>query len=119
MSAPARNLPAFGRAVIDARRRGEPINLFIYCGTRCWQMARARDHALAIPTFNEVERIDWRPIVSGLAGVTVVARDCPAGGVDRFSRSLIQAGAKLVASIQVQEGEIPRIHSDFYRLVRK
>jgi hypothetical protein len=114
-------VPAYGRAVIDARRRGEPVNLFVYCGSRCWDMAQLRQHGVAVPTPDDANRIDWRPIAGGLPGVTLIARGWEPGAVETLARVLILAGAKLVASIRVDStGECPRIEHEFYRrMVRK
>lgn len=112
----ASTLPAYGRGIIDARRRGASVNLFIYAGTRCWPMAQAREHAVAVPTPEDARHIDWRPIAGGLSGVTLVARGWPDAEVERLARSLILAGAKMVCAVHVlAEGDRPTITSRIFR----
>lgn len=113
-------VPAYGRAVIVARQRGEPVNLFVYCGSRCFDMARLREHGIAIPTPDDARRVDWRPIAGGLAGVTLVARGWDTAEVESLARALILAGGKLVFAIRVDTtGEQPCIEHEFFRRVTR
>jgi hypothetical protein len=120
MSAASRTIPAYGRAVIDARRRGEPVNLFVYCGVRCWEMAQLRQHGIAVPTPDDARRVDWRPIAGGLAGVTLVAREWDTVDVDDLARQLVRDGAKLVVTLRVESvDDVIRVDRESYRPKRR
>lgn len=113
-------VPPFGRAVIEARQRGVPVNVFLYCGTRCWDMAQRREHAIALPTPDDARKADWRPIVGGLLGVMLVARDWHAADVDALARQLIRDGAKLVVALRIESVDgVIRIERESYRPKRR
>lgn len=109
-------VPPFGRTVIEARKRGASVNLFLYCGSRCWEKARLREHGIAVPTPTDAQKADWRPLVGGLPGVMLVAQDWDATAVDVFARQLVHDGAKLVTAVRVEsDGEVRRVAHAFYR----
>lgn len=108
----------YSREIISARRRGEFINLFIFCGDRCWELAHTRQWATVIPQPQDWRAMDWRSLVGGLPGVTVVGREWPAEALDKLSRHLVLEGAQLVCAISVtKDGELTSIRPQFYRAV--
>jgi len=115
MRGDAQRLPPFGKVLAAARRRGEAVNLAIYAGNRCWRMAQAREHSVALPDPESGRRTDWRQLVGGLPGVLLVARGWDAAEVDELARSLVLAGARLVTALTVLEGEPTRVARAFYR----
>jgi len=121
MIGPARGrTPPFGRDVIVARRSGHHVNLFVYCGPHCWDLARSRKHAVAVPTLGDSKRYSWLPIVGGLRGVTLIARGWSSADVDELARLLVRHGAQLVAALQIVcEGSVTRVVPSFYRIRRR
>lgn len=102
MSATPQTVPAFGRSVIDARRRGESVNLKIYAGFRCWDLARGKEHCIAVPTPGDAGAIDWRPIAGGLPGITLITRGWQFEDIEKLARALVLAGAKMVSAISME-----------------
>lgn len=113
-------LPPLARPVIEARRRGLPVNVFVYCGRNCWSLARARQHAIAVPTAQDGRLVNWRPIVGGLPGVMLVARGWSESELDALARQLVRDGARLVTALRVEPaGKVSRVLPAFYRPQRR
>jgi hypothetical protein len=92
-------LPAFGRELQEARRRGEFPNVFVHAGDHAWDRAhrRAPPEVLCLPPDESAESYDWT-VVKGLA-VTLVVWDREEAFTDAFARLLVISGATLVVVV--------------------
>lgn len=92
--------PPFANEVGELQKRGEILNLFIYCGANAWERARrsrAPGYRLCLPPGNHFTEFDWR-IVRGEA-ITLIYWGADPQFAIEFSRHLVRSGASLVAML--------------------
>lgn len=106
-----RALPPYAAEIVAARQRGRPVNLFLYAGSRAWELAERKEHAVVVP--DDWQDRDWRWI-GGLDG-TLVVRGWTPEQTDELATFLVRAGAPLIVALRVvRDGDWPRVDSVHY-----
>jgi hypothetical protein len=107
---PAKRLPPYGQAVIDAVRSGRPLNTYICVGPKAWERHKLRLDRVVVPPESSPADFDWS-IFKGQSP-TVIADDADPDRVRELLRLLLKAKVSMVGCVFLEDGIT---HCRFYR----
>jgi len=97
--------------MLDALRRGEPLNTFIMASPNAWNRRSIRTDCIVLPQERSPDDFDWS-LFRGQEP-TVIGDDADPERLSRLTWLLLSAGARLVCVIYEEKGVI---NAAYFRL---